>query len=306
MDILDRYPELVKDQDSADFVIVPVTRLGDFILNPAIEQIRKPYVIVDMEEMGWDWDQENTHVFGRNTAHYEWYNRNPQWAMFESWVAEHPPVCQFKRELLEKDRSDRLLPFEYLVFDEPPPRESRGQFDARPISVMYNWGRSSEKRVRLHADMFADSSRLGYEIISQFDHIDRFFHENPNPGRRVWCSVYAPSYARIRNEGIVELYLRSKISVAENGAGCKTFRDREIMNSVMARPFDKLAWTYDWMHGHNCIRYPAGLGVEVIYGALESADLYQIYQNALLTLDQYRPRNFYKNHFIPTVKGCMS
>ena len=166
--------------------------------------------------------------------------------------------------------------------------------------------------------MFRDSSRFGYEIISQFDHIDRFFHETPRPERPVWCSIYAPSYARIRNELIVPLYGKSKISVAMNGAGVKTFRDREIMNSVMARPYDKLAWSHEWTHGHNCLRFDSRMvGVDgsmiirtnaetsVLDAALRDADLYQIYQNALVTLDAYRPKNYFPEYFIPTIQKLL-
>jgi len=316
-DLLRKLPGLTEAQNQADVVVILVTRLDNFVFNPALNQLDKPYVLVCGSEYFWDWRQDKTHVWGKNTHEFSWFNQNVQWALFESWVAEHPPLLTFKRELLAEDVSPTMVPIEYACWAGYVAKQTRAEFEARSLQVLFQWGRSHESRVRLHANIFRQSSYLGYEVLSEWRHLDAYFKENP-AAQKVWATIYVPHFAREDMKVVDHWGGRAKICVSMSGCGVKCFRHSEVChNSIMALPKDNLAWSVPWEHGVNAIRLdtlPGGASiihtqenveVENLRVALDRPDLYEIYCAGVETADKLRPHRYLPEYFVPNVEKLL-
>lgn len=294
-----------------DVTIVPVTRLENFRFAGASGPLFKgPWVLWDHSEFGWDWDQRRGYLWGVDRLEHPWF-QSESWRDFDHFVRENPPVMTFQRELRRCEVTDTRKPCDYLNFLPRVMPDTRQQFDARPIDVCFQWGLSSESRVRLHANIFRQSNVRHYRFVSELSHIDREVQEHQ---RGLWCSIHTPHYARHSMEDVQQMFARSKIVVAMAGCGQKTFRHGEIPNSIMAFPNDELAWGVEWKDGANCIRLDTGLGVESLAKdnmeveqlceALKG-NLYDLYRGAVDVADKLRPENYLTANIIPAVESVL-
>lgn len=219
------------------------------------------------------------------------YRNNEEYQAFDNFVKENPPILTFQRELLEVDRTDRILPIEYTAWLPEFGGDPKEDFDKRPLAVSYNWGRSSESRVYMHAAIFNNAPRRGYDVVSEFSHVEKAVSENPDSEK--WLSVHVPHYARIDVKEVQKFVRMSKIAIIMPGAGVKTFRHGENCgDAIMAIPQDRLAWSYPWT-SENSIRLDSAwtsgsLPVDELCDFLRRKDLHDIYVNAMENARNYR------------------
>lgn len=286
----------------ADVAIVPVTRLPDFKFNPALNDLKKPWVLVDFCEFSWNDPMDSSYLWGSNRLNCEEF-QTEEWRKFDEFVVQNPPVLTFQRELLEKDKAHNLLPIEYTSYLPEQAMDSKEYFKKRQLECLFNWGRSSEYRMMLHGQIFAMSGAFGYDVVSQWDHIDKAVQESAQ-GRK-WASIHAPHYARLDVKEVHKVTRQSKIALVARGCGVKTFRQGEICDAaVMAMQTDKLAWTFPWVDGENCIRLDIDSmrpeqyvdAIKKMNDALMNLDrLYDIYCNAMTTARLYRFESYLRN-----------
>lgn len=293
--------------DGTRVTVVPVTRLENFKFSL---QFGGPWVLWDHSELGWDWDQERGYNWTENRTGHQWFQTD-DWKRFDEFVRKYPPICTFQRELLEADRRPYRLPAEYLNYWPEVNPQSKDEFMARPIDVCYQWGRSSESRVRLHANIFRQSSYRGYPVVSEMGHVENELRE----GRRgLWCTMHTPHYARRDIREVVEMFNKSKIVVSMAGCGQKTFRGGEIPDSIIAFPKDNLAWGIPYDSGKNCLRMSTGLGPNSIVHDRENVeigelcemlarnDLYDVYRRAVEVADRLRPERYMGEYVVPAIQ----
>ena len=292
-----------------DFTAVVVTKRDGFEFNPWLKDISGPWVLFDFCEYGWDWNQRVTHLFGQNTNEtLAFMTRNVyDWWGFCSWVEANPPLLYFKRELLEKDRTEHILPIEYPCFYPIPEPQSFEDFCARPIDVSYLWGESHPDRVKLHIEMYKNQSKFDYHLLDNATHIEGCFNDVPAGQRKVWLSQKVPHYARYSMEDVLMIGSASKISVSMPGAGVKCFRHAESpINSVMFMVEDKLAWSYPWVGNVNCIRFKSkhiNKGLEL---ALRNIDaLYYAYLNGVENCRNYHIDNYVPNYVLAKIEEAL-
>jgi len=120
--------------------LIPMTRIEGFKFNPALLNLDK-YVLLDYSELWWNSENTDTHLFGKNTNDFPEIFKGDEWKKFDDFVREKPPLVYFKRELLNKDRSDFVHPLDYPCWVEVPPIQTRDEYNARPLSVFFYWGR---------------------------------------------------------------------------------------------------------------------------------------------------------------------
>lgn len=260
------------------------------------------WVLCDMTEYGWDWDQKSENVLGRGVTRNYSHIASDEWAKLDEYVAKNPPLIHFKRELRAVDKNPRLMPVEHLCYSLPSPIQSKAAFDARQIEVNHTWGWSHPRRAILHADIFRAMTTDGVGVISELNHCYGYFKALQTPGQRTWASIYKPWYARSPAEEIAALNERSKISVSLPGAGNKCFRSCEApVGSIMALAEDRLAWAFPWEHGVNCIRLNSDF--TDLDAATQRVDLYEIYVNGQATVDRYRSRRYVDEYLIPNIEA---
>lgn len=274
--------------------VVPITRLHDFKFDL---RIGGPWVLVDFTEFGWDWKQDTSYLWGVNRLDHEWF-KGDEWRKLDDFILKNPPILTFQRELLEKDVSDKHLPIEYLNYSQPVTPDTEEQFSKRPVDVMFNWGRSHEARPKLHGDIFRESGRYGYSVVSQWDHIERQCAEN-NPGG-VWCAIHTPHFARIDCREAIEWFGKCKIVVAMNGCGVKTFRHGEIPNSIVASPMDELAWKASprvWLSVDHIRELK-----KVLDGDWDASP-YGLYMDSIEYADSLRPERYIAEYIKPEIRS---
>lgn len=308
-DLLRQIPERTMGIHDADVVVVPVTRLPDFKFNPALNDLKKPWVLVDFWEQGWNWSAKTSVQFGRNFMQHGSSEdiENPEWRKFDDFVRQKPPIMRFQRELLEQDRDDKTQPVEYVSHLTDYGMSTKDEFKARQMDCLYNWGRSSEYRMALHGAIFQFAGKFGYEVISEWNHIPLVTARS-----KKWASVHVPHYARIDVKEVQKHNLQSKIGIVMNGCGKKVFRTGEICQDlVMAIQSDNLAWSIPWTDGHNCLRlnidsmessqYEAA--IKKICNAVMNIDwLYEIYCNAMATAREYHFETYLRRQIVAKIE----
>jgi|SRR5882757_4474441 len=294
--ILDNLPNVTSSHHDADVVIIPVSFFPDIKFNNRLNDIRKPYVLLDFMEYGSAWDQVDTHIFGRNKASNI---QTPDWNRFDDWVRSNPPKMTFKRELLSKDACSTINPIEFLCYLDRHPTQTQEEYNARPLEVSFIWGYSWESRPRLHGDIFKGMSTHSLGVISGWDQFHPHFDHNP-PTRN-WATCHVPWYARKPMADVLWMNERSKIGVSCRGHGVKNFRNGEMRSTIMAMPEDDLAWSYPWIHGVNCLRFRNGHEFEDIEAFTRRDDLYEIYLNGQENLDNYRTDKYIPNYILPNL-----
>lgn len=292
---------IVKDINSP-IPIVPVTRLNNYEFNPALLEL-KEYVLIDYCELGWDADMSKTHLFTKNTSAFSNLFQGEEWEKFDDWVRENKPKIYFKREFIKGNHPDYVKPIEYPCWYVVPPPQSKEEFEARPINVFHFWGRSSELRVKLHADFWAESGKYGISVCDNIYYLSKFITEETCQNK--WVTLNIPHFARHDISEILAINGLSTFSVSMGGAGTKCFRSSESpINSIVAMPHDNLEWTYPWIHGDNCIRFSPENGVHELSEALTRPDLYEIYLRGIETVKKYQWDN-YKIHIENTIKEAL-
>lgn len=317
--ILTHFPNLTTLED-ADVLLMPITRLNNFEFNTELLNNKKPYILFDYCEYGAnDWDRTGTHIFGINTVFFPGFESS-EWMEFDAWVKGSKPVVYFKRELLKIHMKDNRHPIEYPCYFPPTEIQSREQFDARPLEVLFNWGHSHESRVNLHANIFLNAGRIGYHLIDNIYHIVGAINE-VNGSRKIWASILTPSHSRFPLSRIIDLQSGAKITVSLPGAGVKCFRHSEApVNSIMFMQEDNLAWSFPWIKGENCLKVDIGEDFESIKGSNgcpeiailellhlhpDTLDLYQIYLQGLDNIDRYRIGRYLEEYVLPLIEKAI-
>ena len=278
--------------------VVLVTRPDNFKFNEELNKLDK-YILCDYEEMGWSYDwSRGTHIFGNNTYKFPDLYSGDEWRKFEDFVSLKEPLLYFKRELLEKDRSDYLHPIDYSAWYKTDPIQSKEDFDKRAISLFYFWGRSNERRLQIHSDIWEWAIRKGYSVCDNIYMYDKFVE--CEQGMKI-VSIWMPHYHRIQMEYLLYKNGRSKLSLAPPGAGLKTFRLVESsINSTLVKQKDNLAYSYDW-NETNCILYEESKELETIFAALENPNLYEIYKESVANCQRYEVNGYLNNYVGPII-----
>lgn len=294
-DVVRQCPGRVEKVEDADVIFIPVARFDEFKFDPALYDIKKPWVLFDWCEFSWSDPMQTSYLWGNNRTSHPSF-QNEEWLKFDTFVRNFPPIMVFQRELLEKDRTDKVLPLDYLAWLPELGGENEEDFTKRPIEVEFDWGRSHEGRMWLHGAIFENAGGLKYDVISQFEHMDRALQES---GRK-WLSVHTPHYARLDVRELQHVVRKSKISVVMPGAGQKTFRCGErALDTIMAMPRHRLAVAYPW-NSDNSIVLPE---IKNVINALEACGtlndavqdpkhLYKIYCSAMENGLNYRLENY--------------
>ncbi len=306
VDCIRQTPGRVEKEEEADVIFVPVARFDGFRFDDKLNDIKKPWVLFDWAEFGWDDPGTTSYIWGGNgrTAHAAF--RDEEWVKFDQFVFNHPPLLTFQRELLAKDRTDRVLPLDYLNWLPEAGNDTKEDFLKRPIEVEFDWGRSHEGRMYLHGSIFENAGGLSYDVVSEFCHLE---HVLRGGSKRVWLSVHTPWFARLDVRQLQGIVRRSMITVVLPGAGSKTFRQGErCSDAIMAMPKHELASAYPW-DATNSIVLPkiknvinAVEAVGQLANELMRTDLYELYGNAMANALNYRPENYCRRHIAGNVE----
>jgi len=284
---------------NSPYPIVPITRIEGFVFNPELLKLDK-WILLDYSELWWNSENTDTHLFGRNTEDFPQQFPGDEWKKFDDFVREQPPVIYFKRELLNKDRSDFVHPIDYPCWVELPPIQTKEEFNNRLIEVFYFWGRSHEERCRLHSSVWSNSSRNGASICDNIYQYQQFIQEESNPKK--WVTLYMPHYSRIDISHLLAINGQSKLSVSLFGAGRKCFRTtgESPVNSLMVMQKSEACYTYKWEHGVNCLMFPqTEVDVTLLDEFLKRDDLWEIYCKGVETVQKYKITNYLNDYIHP-------
>lgn len=278
--------------------IVLMSRTGGFTFNEALRRLDR-WVLVEVSELGWDWDITESHTWGGNTDRFPQY-QSEEYKKFDEWVAQNPPVFTLQRELLKKDVTDNRKPIDYPMWYQVPPPVSKEEFESRPFELINYWGRSHERRLLFHSAIWRYATICGLSICDNL-HYAKSFIENES-GKK-WATFHIAHYNRIPMEELIHFIISAKIGVSLRGAGYKCFRTTEVAAfAVLCMHNDELAYSFMWEHGSNCIKMPFGTNkhcneeIGAIEKALNRKDLYEIYVNGIENCRRYQADNYVRNY----------
>lgn len=281
--------------------LIPITRIDGFKFNPDLLRV-KDYVLLDYSELFWNVENVDTHVFGLNTSQFPEQFPGDEWQKFEDFVHNNPPKIYFKRELLNKDKTDWLCPIDYVCWVEPPPVQSKEDYLNRPVQVFFYWGRSHEERVRLHGGIWLNSSHNGASICDNLYFYNDFLKEESNPKK--WVTLNTPHYSRVDISHLLAVNGASKLSVSLFGAGKKCFRTtgESPVNSLMVMQNSETCYSYPWRHGENCLMFPqTQVDVKWLDEFLQRDDLYEIYRSGVENTHNYKVGEYVNNYILPKI-----
>ncbi len=280
------------EQVQTDIPMVLVSRSEALDFNEDILLLKgKKWVLVDYNEMGWDWDMKFGHHFGVNTEKFPGVFHMDKWQVFDDFVKENPPALTLSRELLREDVKENVLPISYPCFIPPYPTQTREEFNSRVLEVFYSFGVSHEYRKTLHSQIWVLSGQYSYSVCDNLYYLNGFVKEQQ--GAKKWVSCHIPFWARHPIENIMEVQGNAKISISVAGSGRNCFRHLESpINSVMLMWQDNLAWGDDWKHGENCLKCEQGKEIETVIHELENPYLYDIYLAGVENVNKYRVENY--------------
>lgn len=281
-----------------DIPILLLSRVDELDFNEEVLELAGgKFVVVDFIEAGWDVEIKETLILGRNKAAFM---KGEGWGRVSDFLALNEPYLYFKRELLANDVTDKILPIEYPNFSKEFEPETRENFNSRPISACFYWGRSHEARLMLQGEIWKNAARKGYAVCDNIYYLNNFMAEEENENK--WISLWIPHYQRIDISEILKINGLSKTAISLPGCGVKCFRTTEVIaNSIMVMPEDNLAYSYPFEHGKNCIKFPindvTGLKeewkvCEAVEEVLKRNDLYDIYLNSLHAAKWYQVDNY--------------
>lgn len=276
----------------SDIPLVLVTRVDDFVFNEELLNISGDYCLFDLCEYEWNKsDFSDTHIFGKNTNDFIYRFPGDEWLKLDNWMKEHPPRIYFKRELLKKDVTDKVVSLTYPSYQPSYPIQTKEQFDARPIELNHYFGRSHEDRIKFQGKAYLYASDNGITIIDNLYYLQGFLNEGTH--KRIWVNVHVPHFARTDLGNLLQLNNLSKFSLSMPGCGIRCFRDSEApMNSIMVLQDNEIAFPFEWIHGVNCIRYKGSNPIDAIEKALQREDLYDIYLKGMEDIEKYRIENY--------------
>ena len=281
--------------------IVMVNWAENFVFNDDLLSI-KDYILVCYCEYGYDWDlvKSGTHTWGNNSEKFPRYYTG-DWVKFDDWVKGNPPKIVFKRELLQRDRTETMHPIDYTTDLEPIPIQTEAEFNSRPVSACYYFGRSHESRLILHSNLWKGATKYGYSVCDNPFQVwgvpemglGKFLD---NERGKLYISMHLPHWFRLPIRNILQINALAKIGIVPFGAGQKTFRAAEVSQvSIPLMWHDELAWGADWINGFNCFKCEPGEEVEMIEELTKPEnDLYPVYLEAVRTWGQYRTENYLK------------
>jgi hypothetical protein len=304
--LLNHLPNLVPISQS-DVVVVPVSWYSDYAWRHDLTGIigSKPYVILDYVELGLEWDlwsDLDSMVIGRNVLNFPRVS-GKDWVSLNDFVRDRPPVCYFKRELLNREITDWLRPADFPCPLPLPAIQTKQEFDSRPLDVFWFWGLSHPARPRLHGEIFSNAYDHGYEVMSQFGHWEGFFSCERGT---TWASIHAPHFDRKPISDVMHFNHRSKISVSLPGAGYHCFRDTEApVGAIPAFWHMPIARAFPWIHGRNCIELRPSEEWRDLYESTKRDDLYEIYVSAQANIANYTCGNYVNNHVIPSIERML-
>jgi hypothetical protein len=278
------------EQINSPVPIVLMARTASYKFNEDLLSLDK-YILVEASEMGWDWKFTDTHVWGKNTDQFPQFDTE-HYKRFDDFVASKPPLLTFTRELLKKDVTETHVPIDYPCWFGVNDPVSEREFNNRPLSSFFFWGRSHEARVKLHGRMWTEATDKGFDICDNLAFFEKFML---NEGGRKIVSVHLPHYYRLDIKELLAINNLSKTSIALPGAGIKTFRHVESSyNSVMIKWYDELAWQFPWVGLENCITTFEGMEIKDL-DYLLTTNLYEIYKAGVANCKNYQIDNYVKH-----------
>ena len=288
-------------QINSPYPIVLVNWVHNFVFNDALLGL-KDYVLICFCEYGWDFEIKDSHIWGVNTGDGYANYKGEEWLKFDDWVKNNPPKIMFKRELLSKDVTNKVIPIEYpCVIENTYPLQTKEEFNNRIFHCVYFFGRSNEERLKLHARIWEGATKYGYSVGDNIYYMDGFVQ---NEKGKKYVSMHIPYYQRHPISYILNISQHAKFGIVPFGAGKKTFRHAEIpTNTIMLTWGDDLAWSADWVNGFNCIKCKIGEEVETIEKMFNSDSLYDIYIEGVKTSEFYRVDNYIKNYIEPKINN---
>lgn len=289
--------------------IVMVSYSDNFVFNEELLTLKpKEFLVIDFIEMGWDYDWSK-----HSLESYHKRFKGEEWKKYHDWAYGSEPLLCFKRELdIPTSKVAGYYPIEYPAMVQPKEVQAEEYFNKRPINGCYYFGRSHESRLLLHASIWGGATKYGYSVCD--NPYQMFGNPKENLGNflenekgKKYVSMHLPHWFRLPIELILGINEFSKISIAPHGAGIKTFRAAEISsNSVMLMWEDNLKWTYDWIHGFNCLKCKPGEEVETIEKWVNDKNLYSIYVEGVKTWEKYRPENYITNYIEPIINAAVA
>lgn len=277
--------------------IVMVSSSNNFVFNEELLSLDgKEFILIDFKELGWDynWSQHSLENY---------HNRfnSDGWKRFHEWIYGKP-LIGFIRELdIPTSKLAGHYPIDYPATVQSIPIQSEEEFNSRPLSACYYFGRSHEGRLKLHSDIWKGASQYGYSVCDNIYYFSGFM---ANESGKKYVSMHIPHYQRHQIGEVLTINGMAKIGIVPHGAGIKTFRATEVSaNAVPLLWEDNLAWSYEWVHGVNCLRCMPGKEVETIEEWANAPALYQIYKNAVETCDKYRVQNYLNNYIHPIINS---
>lgn len=289
----------VRSLAHADVVVVPLVDTVGYTFNPQLGQIaqhRKKWVLLDYVEYGAN--KVQYHLFGDGTFRQHRDDRHEEWKKLDEFVASHPPVAYFKRELMRDHPNESILPLEFpsTVMRHIP--QDKAAFDARPIAVFNVWGYSNDVRPNFHGSAIRHAVGHGYPFCTDIRHLKR---ECPNG---VWVTHHSPHYDRVSISTILEWQAKAKISVSLPGCGVKCIRHGEAASTSIMATTGRVRWSFPWIDMENSVslsppseQMPNDLGA-----ALASDRLYDIYRAGLENHDRYVSDRYANEYIIPKIK----
>lgn len=292
---------IVNSLAEADAIIVMCVCHSGFKFNHALNGLvgKKPIVIVNMLEFGWQYNHDRDNVLGHDYCVPCADFGNADWGTLNLWVQESSPLFQFHRELRKVDASDKIIPIDFCAHLPKQPLDSKVAFDARPYQVFNSWGYSHPNRARVHGDIFRAMGDSNINVIDGYEKLGGNAFSWP---ARTWLSVFTPHWLRKPMSEVLKYQSQSKISISLYGAGWKCFRTSEAPeNCIMAQQNNSLAWSYEWDES-NSIRLNEPNEVADLLGAVERTDLYDVYLASQNTIDKYRSQAYVRDYFLRNIR----
>ena len=278
--------------------VVIVSWVEDFVFNEDLLNI-KDYVLICFCEYGYDFKIVDTHVWGTGNAPERY--RSEEWDKFDNWVKENPFKVFFKRELLQKDVTDKIKPIEYpSIVNHSFPTQTKEEFNNRPIQAFQYWGRSNEHRLRIHSEIWLYGYTNGIQPCDNIFYIEKYLQEEKG---EKWVTLWIPHYYRVDVSNLLNINFLSKLSLSWEGAGTKCFRSAEApLNSIMVMHKNNMAWTHSWDES-NCILVDNGKEIEGIVEALKRDDLHDVYLRGVENAKRYQIEE-YSNHLVSIINNA--
>lgn len=300
----------LQPQQSGDVVVVPCVWHPGFTFNEQLRNCRKPLILIDMLEFGWDYGTKENRL-GHGTEQWPQHLKSAEWDKLDAWVRDQPPALTLKRELWQRDYKPGVIyPIDFPCAIPLPPVQSETEFNARPLEVFFVWGLSNPARPRLHGDIFAQAHGRGYDFLDSWELLEKLDVSNQigSGNSRKWATIYTPHYHRAPMSQVMKWQQRSKISVSMPGAGRKCFRSSEAaIGSALALLEDDMAWSYPWINDVNCIRMFYG-GFESLMGYSifsEERHVYEIYVACQETAEKYQTNAYARDYLMPLIESVL-